>query len=188
MVLAMPLASRAIDQTKIDNMIFFLMQPEANPWGDGIVFSDSELYEGLETIFQQAVNDGNTDLETRAVWAMGETGIGIFDTSIISAYDVAPETVLYSLGKIPSEAGVELLISALDDDDMFVREAAVWGLGKVPYNYGLEDSQQTAIDALNLRLAVEDQEFITQMINAAIVYIQTGVVTNAAFEEDTDTN
>lgn len=183
-ILAMPLAARAIDQVTLDHMVFLLGQPEVNAWDNNNTFTDAELYEGLEMVFQMVVEDDDQILLAKVIWAMGETGIGIFDETLIGIYDGHETAVLAALGKIPSEAGVEFLIEALDDEDRFVREAAAWGLGNVPYDYGLDEAGELAIDALNARLEVEEEEFIIDMINAAIAFIDTGVATSVVYEDE----
>ncbi len=173
----------AITQDTLDKIVFLLGQPEGNPWDNSSTFSDTDLREGLELVYQMAVDDENVNLKNSVLWAMGETGIGTFDTIIIGEFENEPSIVCYALGKIPSEDGVHTLIEALDDEDHFVREAAAWGLGKLPYSYGLDDLQDVAMDALNARLEVEEEQFIIDTIEAALVFIETGVAISSAFEE-----
>lgn len=182
-ILLIPTSAWAISQDTLDHMVFLLSQFEGNPWDNSNTFNDTDLREGLELIYQTAIDDEDVNLKNRVLWAMGETGIGTFDTTIIGEFENEPTAVCYALGKIPSEDGFNILIEALDDEDVFVREAAAWGLGKLPYSYGLDDLQDVALDALNARLEVEEEEFILDTIEAAKVFIETGVAISSAFEE-----
>lgn len=181
-ILLTPTSAWAITQDTMDHMVFLLNQFEGNPWDNSNTFNDTDLREGLDLIYHMAVDDEDVSLKNRVLWAMGETGIGTFDAIIIGEFENEPTAVCYALGKIPSEDGFYILIEALDDEDCFVREAAAWGLGKLPYSYGLDDLQDVALDALDARLEVEEEDFILDTIEAALVFIETGVATSRAFE------
>jgi len=181
-LLLVPFAAKAIDQATIDLYVFFLQQPEFDSWGDG-TFDDQDLLEGLDIIYQQAVEDEDDIMVRRVIWAMGETGLVGFLPNITEALESEPTVACYALGKIASEDAVNELIGMLDHEDDQVRDAAVWGLGNMPYIDGMEESKEDAVDALNELLEVEEEDWIREDIEAAVVLIETGVITDESFEE-----
>ena len=68
-----------------------------------------------------------------------------FVPAIIEALDSEPTSACYALGKLSSEDGVYALIGMLDNEDMQVRDAAVWGLGSLPYVSGMETATMTLL-------------------------------------------
>jgi hypothetical protein len=186
-LLLLPIAARAVDQETIDRFIFLLQQPEGNPWGDG-TFDDAVLLEGLGAIYAQAVADEDDVMLRRVIWAMGETGLVDFVPSIVESLDPEPVVACYALGKIASEDGVNALIGMLDNEDMQVRDAAVWGLGNVPYQTDMEQAREDALAALNARIPLEEEAWVLEDINAAITFIETGIAVNESFAEPVDTN
>jgi hypothetical protein len=75
------------------------------------------------------------------------------------------------------------LIGASGHEDRFVREAAYWGLAKMNY-YQLEDEvKEKAVNALNARLEVEDEDWLVEKIQASITYIETGIVTDESLTD-----
>ena len=185
LMLLLPLTARAINQDTLDRFEFLLMQPEWDMWGDGL-FDDNSLIEGLGIIFTNAENEGDDAMVRRAVWAMGETGLVAFAPTIIGSLESEPVSACFALGKIPSTDGVYALIDMLDNDDMQVRDAAVWGLGNVPYNSGMSDERMDAIVALNERLLLEEEDWVLEDVEAAIVFIEAGVAINEAFMDSED--
>ncbi len=181
-ILCVPFAAKAIDQATVDQFIFLLQQPELNIWGDG-TFDDTTLQEGFTIIRQQAIDDENDILHRKVLWAMGETGLTVFVPDLVDSMEAESISVCYSLGKLPSEAGVYVLIDMLDDEDMYIREAAAYGLGSLPYTEAFEEAKDDAILALQAHLQIEDEEWVRETIDAAIVMIETGVATIEAFEE-----
>ncbi len=184
-LLLVPMAARSADQETIDRFIFLLQQPEWDMWDDG-VFDDATLQDGLSTIYDQAVADGNDILYRRVVWAMGVTGLLGFVPTVTDALNTEGVVACYALGKLSSEDSVTALIGMLDNDDMHVRDAAVWGLGNIEYTSGMEDAQTSAVDALNDRLAVEEEDWIRESIDSAVVLIETGIITDEMFMEPVD--
>jgi len=182
MLLSIPVVARAIDQDTLDRMTFLLQQFEYTAWDEGI-FDDTTLYEGLEQIYSDSKRDGNDILAAKALWAMGVTGIELFAPTLISAIDDEPIAVCYALGNLESTDGVDALIGKLDDEDMQIRDAAVVGLGNIPWTKDLDESKQDAIKALNARFAVEKEAWVKDDINAAIVFIETGVAISPTFAD-----
>jgi len=187
MLLLIPVAARAVDQETIDRFIFLLQQPEGNPWGDG-TFDDTMLLEGLGAIYTQAVADEDDVMLRRVVWAMGETGIVAFVPSIIESLEPEPVVACYALGKLASEDGVYALMGMLDNEDMQVRDAAVWGLGSLPYQTGMEQAREDALAALNARIPLEEETWVLEDISAAIMFIETGIAATEAFAEPIDSD
>jgi len=181
-LILLPFHARAIDQPTIEQMLFLLNQPEWNQWGEG-VFDDITLYEGLQAIYAQAVNEGDDALLQRAIWAMGETGLAVFVPTLVGALAIHPISACYALGKIPSEDSVDALIDMLDDDDEYVRDAAAWGLGNIKYNEPLKKAQERALNALKARAKVEPEEWVKETISGAIAMIETGIATSPAFQK-----
>jgi len=184
-LLLIPVVSRAVDQETMDRYIFLLQQPEWNFWGDG-VFNDNTLLEGLDQIYVQAVTDGDDILVRRVVWAMGETTLTGFTPSVIATLETEPVVACYALGKLSSVESVAALIVMLDDDDMQVRDAAVWGLGNITYGDGMEEIRDDAVDALNARLETEEEDWVREDIQAAVTLIETGLISSEIFMEPTD--
>ena len=181
-IFCIPFAAKAIDQATIDQLIFLLRQPEGNFWSDG-TFDDTTLYEGFTIIRQQAIDNEDDILHRKVLWAMGETGLAIFAPYLIESMEAEPIAVCYALGKIPSEAGVYVLIGVLEDEDMYIREAAAYSLGALPYTEAFEEAKEDAILALKSHLQIEEEEWVRETIDAAIVMIETGVATIEAYEE-----
>jgi hypothetical protein len=181
----LPMAARAVDQTTIDRMTFLLQQPEGNPWGQG-VFDDLTLYDGLLTIYAGAVNSGDTILLEKSIWAMGETHLAVFAPTLIGSLPDEPVASCMALGKIPSENGVDALIGMLDNDKAQIRDAAVWGLGNIPYDTTLSKAKDRALAALGTRLQKESESWVRDDINGAIALVTTGVSSNPAFQKPAD--
>ena len=180
--LVIPIAVKAVSQDTIDRFIFLLNQPEWNRWGEG-VFGDADLLDGLESIYYQAVSDNDSTLQRKVIWAMGETGIVQFAPTVASAMSTEPVSVCYALGKLPSEESVDSLIGILDNDDVQVRDAAVFGLGSMNYSSDLIPARDLAVQALNDRLSIEKESWVLDDIQAAITLIITGVITSETFLE-----
>ena len=176
-----PLAARAIDQGTIDRMISLLQHFEWNQWGDG-VFDDITLYDGLQAVYAKSVNEEDDILMRQVLWAIGETGLPFFAPTLIGSLQDEPISACMALGKMASVDGADALIGMLDNDDPQVRDAAAWGLGNVPYDSSMTEVRDRAISALNSRLQKETEDWVKETISGAIVYIQTGVATSAAFE------
>jgi HEAT repeat protein len=181
-LLLIPFAANAVSQETIDQYIFLLQQPEFDDWGDG-TFDDQDLLDGLDIIYQQAVQDEDDIMVRRVIYAMGETGLVGFIPDITEALETEPVVACYALGKIASDDSVYALIGMLDNEDMQVRDAAVWGLGNMPYTDSMEDAKDDAVEALDGRLDVEEEDWILEDIQAAVVLIETGVITDESFEE-----
>jgi len=181
-LLLVPIAANAVNQETIDQYIFLLQQPEFEDWNDG-TFDDQDLLEGLDIIYQQAVQDGDDIMVRRVIYAMGQTGLVGFVPNLTEALETEPTVACYALGKIASNDSVYALIGMLDNEDMQVRDAAVWGLGSMPYIDSMEDAKDDAVEALNGRLDVEEENWILEDIQAAVVLIETGVITDDSFEE-----
>jgi hypothetical protein len=81
---------------------------------------------------------------------------------------------------------VEALIGMLDDEDMQVRDAAIWGLGNMAWNTGMEEAKDDAISALNLQLDAEEEDWVRDDIRAAVTLIETGLVSSEMFEESSE--
>jgi HEAT repeat protein len=113
---------------------------------------------------------------------MGETGLASFIPILVDELENETMTACYSLGKISEDASVTALISMLENDDRYVREAAVWSLGNITYGADLEDSKADALEALNDRLELEEETWIVEMIEAAIILIETGLITDSVFD------
>ena len=180
-LISLSLAARAIDQSTIDNMIFLLDQPEWNQWGDG-VFDDVTLYDGFQAIYARSVNENDDSLMRKVLWAMGETGLPFFAPTLIGAIQDEPVSACMALGKLPTVDGVDAVIVMLDDDDPQVRDAAAWALGNMPYDAGMSDARDRAVSALNSRLLKEPEDWVKKTISGAVVYIQTGVAADSAFD------
>ena len=176
----------AVDQDTIDRMVFILHQHDWDYWSDQ-PFGD-DLIEGLEIIYDQAITDEDDQLRAKVIWAMGETGLVEFIPTIIEDLELDPTIACYALGKIPSEDGVYALFEMLDDEDMFVRDAAVWGLGNIPYTDSMEEVRNDVIATLYERLEDEEEDWIIENIDAAIVLLETGMVTDPAFDTDEATH
>ena len=180
-LLAIPSTAFAIDSQTLDNLVFLLAQPEPVDWSDG-TFDDATLIEGFEAIYEMSIEEGN-DGQTRSVlWAMGETGLASFIPILINEFENETMIACYALGKISEDASVTALISMLENEDRYVREAAVWSLGNITYGADLEESKTDALEALNDRLDLEEETWIAEMIDAAIILIETGVITDSAFD------
>jgi hypothetical protein len=179
------LPSWAVDRETIDNLTFILTQPGPIHWAD-MDIDDATLIEAFNEIYATSVDNGDDGLRAQVVWAMGETGIVDFVPTIIGVLEYDPSTACYALGKISSDDGAEALIGMLDNEDMFVREAAIWGLGKMPYLVSMDDSKANAVAALENRLESETEDWLKDLINAAITFIQTGVATDPAFDTSMD--
>ncbi len=180
-LIAIPSTALAIDSEKLDNLIFLLAQPEPVDWSDG-TFDDATLIEGFEAIYEMSIEEGN-DGQTRSVlWAMGETGLATFIPILLDELENETMIACYALGKISEDASVTALISMLENEDRYVREAAVWSLGNITYGADLEESKTDALEALNDRLDLEEETWIAEMIDAAIILIETGVITDSAFD------
>ncbi len=184
-ILMAAVSSNALDRETIDNLIFLLGQPEPVHWSE-MDIDDAILLEGFNEIYIMAVGDEDDMLRLSVIAAMGETGLVDFADVIIEELEVDPLTACYALGKIASEDGVTALMEYLDHEDMFIREASVWALGKVPYTSSMEEAKEDALVALNNRLEEEGEDWILELIDAAIIYLETGVVTNPAFESRVD--
>jgi HEAT repeat protein len=180
-VILIPFTARAIDQSTIDNLIFLLDQPEWNQWGDG-VFDDVTLYDGFQAIYARSVNENDEILMRKVLWAMGETGLPFFAPTLIGAIPDEPISACMALGKMPSVDGVDALIVMLDNDDPQVRDAVAWALGNMPYDSSMSDARDRAVSALNSRLLKETEDWVKKTISGAVVYIQTGVATDPAFD------
>lgn len=180
-LLAIPSTASAIGSETLDNLVFLLAQPEPVDWSD-CAFDDATLIEGFEAIYEMSIEEGN-DSRTRSVlWAMGETGLASFIPSLINEFENETMIACYALGKISEDASVAALISMLENEDRYVREASVWGLGNIIYGSDLEESKINALEALNDRLDLEEETWIVEMIEAAIILIETGLVTDSVFD------
>ncbi len=180
-LLAITSTAYAIGSETLDNLIFLLAQPEPADWSDG-TFDDAILIEGFEAIYEMSIEEGN-DSRTRSVlWAMGETGLASFIPTLINEFENETMIACYALGKISVDASVNALIPMLENEDRYVREASVWGLGNITYGADLDDAKADALEALNDRLDLEEETWIVEMIEAAIILIETGLITDSVFE------
>lgn len=179
--LLIPLAARAVDQGTIDNMTLLLMHFEWNQWDEGI-FDDVTLYDGFQAIYAKSVNENDDILTRQVLWAMGETHLPFFAPTLIGAIQDEPISACMALGKMPSIDGVDALLPMLDNDDPQVRDAVAWALGNMPYDAGMSDARDRAVSALNSRLPKETEDWVKKTISGAVVYIQTGVATDPAFD------
>jgi len=177
-----PSASKAATQSEIDNMTFLLRQYEWDQWDEG-VFTDNLLLDALPVIRQNAMNAGDDILRSKVIYAMGETGLAGFVPILIEELDFEPAIVCYALGKIPSSDSVGALITELEDEDMQVRDAAVWGLGNMVYTAEMETARDNALTALKSQRSREDESWVRDDIDAAITLIETGVIDSLIFAD-----
>lgn len=182
-VLLAAMSAWAVDRETIENLKFLLMQPGPIYWAD-MDIDDAVLIEGFTEIHAAAVIDDTEGLRAQVLWAMGETGFIDFVPILIDELETNQSTACYALGKISSDDGVEALIPMLDNEDMFVREAAIWALGSIPYTISMDESKELAKSSLETRLEAEEEDWLIDMINAAIVFIETGVAINPAFDSN----
>ena len=180
-IIMIPTAAFAVDQSTVDTMIFLIQQPDWDLW-DEQPFDDVTLIEGLDAVYEQSGEDGDTLLQSEAVYAMGETGLNVFAPTIIAHLEFDPVPSCYALGKLTSNDGVTALIEFLDDDDKFVREAAIVAIGSISYSSMIVDQSNTALSALHSRLSSETESWLSDKIESAITMINTGVATDPAFE------
>ncbi|HEX9745821.1 MAG TPA: HEAT repeat domain-containing protein [bacterium] len=183
-ILLVGVKAMAIDQDTVDQMKFFLSQPEPMNWAE-MQFPKGVLVEGLAEIHQSGIADGDEFMRDQSVWAMGETGYAEFVPTVIQYLDsdVNGAIACFALGKLWSAESVDALIGASGHEDRFVREAAYWGLAKMNY-YQLEDEvKEKAVNALNARLEVEDEDWLVEKIQASITYIETGIVTDESLTD-----
>ena len=180
-ILLTALPSSALDRETIDNLTLLLSQPGQIYWAD-IDIDDATLIEGFNEIHTTAVQNDDVAIRASVIYAMGETGFDVFVPAIIGELEYDPSTACYALGKIPSAEGVEALIPMLDQEDMFIREAAIWALGSIPYTSSMDESKEEAKSALTSHLESEDEAWLVDMTNAAIVFIESGVAIDPAFD------
>ncbi|MCX6645689.1 MAG: HEAT repeat domain-containing protein [bacterium] len=181
-IVAIPTAAFAIDSQTLDNLIFLLSQPEPVAWNDSS-FDDATLIEGFTTIYELSLDNDTPSQLHSVIWAMGETGLEAFVPILIGELENEPTLACYALGKISCDDSVDALIPMLENEDRFVREAAVWGLGNITYGENLEEAKSAALDKLNERLTAEDEAWIVDMIGAAIELIETGIITSPVFDQ-----
>lgn len=185
MVTFLASAAMAIDPATIDNMELLLQQPEWNEWGNG-AFDDTTLYDGLTAIYARSVNEGDSRLLRKVIWAMGETRLIFFVPMVIGVLPDEPEIACFALGKIPSEDAVDALIEMLDDSDKYTRDAAAWGLGNNPYPRDQSEVKSRVLAALRERLAEEREEWIRTTLAGAVEMVETGVSSAAAFSTESE--
>lgn len=176
----------AAEQDVIDQFVMLLNHPEGwDGWGEG-VFDDATLVDGLTSLYEDCI-EGGTDIPMEYIlFAMGETGLVEFLVPISNAIDAEPISACFALGRLPSTEAVQKLIEMLEHENRHVRDIAVYSLGKYPHYPLFEGLRDEVLQALNLRLDAEEEEWIREDIQAAIVYIETGVAINAAFEDEDD--
>ena len=184
-ILIASLPARAVDRETLENLTFLLSQPGQIHWSD-MEIDDATLIEGFNQIYTTAVQNGTDDIRASVIYAMGETGLVDFVPVIVGELENDPSTACYSLGKIPSDDGAQALIPILDNEDMFVREAAIWALGSIPYTESMDESKGLAKTALQNHLESETEAWLVDLTNAAIVFIETGVATDPAFDTSID--
>ena len=177
-----PTASKAATQSEIDNLTFLLRQYEWDQWDEG-VFNDNLLLDALPVIRQNAINAGDDILRSKVIYAMGETGLVGFVPILIEELDFEPAIVCYALGKISSSESVDALVTELGDEDMQVRDAAVWGLGNMVYTSEMETARDDALTALKSQRSREDESWVRDDIDAAITLIETGVIDSLIFAD-----
>jgi hypothetical protein len=175
------LPARAVDRTTIENLTLLLSQPGQIDWVN-MEIDDATLIEGLNEIYSTSVQNRNDSIRASVIYAMGERGLVDFVPVIVGELENDPSTACYALGKIPSDDGVQALIRVLDNDDMFARQAAIWALGSIPYTEAMAESKETAKTALQNHLETESEAWLIDFTNAAIVFIETGVATDPAFD------
>ncbi len=179
-----PYPADAAGRDVTDRFIGLLNLPEGwDGWSEG-VFDDATLVDGLTSIYEGSI-DGTIDVPMEYIlYAMGETGLVEFLEPINDAIDTEPISACFALGKIPSVDAVHKLEDMLGHENRHVRDIAAYSLGKYPHYELFDGLQYEVLDALNARLEVEKEEWIKDDIDAAIVYIKTGVAINAAFEDE----
>jgi len=175
-----PTASKAATQSEIENLTFLLRQFEWDQWDEG-VFNDNLLLDALPIIRQNAMDAGDDILRSKVIYAMGETGLVGFVPILIEELDFEPAIVCYALGKISSSDSVDALITGLEDEDMQVRDAAVWGLGNMVYTVEMETARDDALNALKSQLSREEESWVRDDIGAAITLIETGIIDSLIF-------
>ena len=184
-LIAIPSTAFALDSQTLDNLIFLLSQPEPIAWDDCSI-DDATLIEGFSTIYEMSLDNETPSQLHSVIWAMGETGLEEFIPILTGELENEPVLICYALGKISCEDSVNALIPMLDNEDRFVREAAVWGLGNITYDESLDDAKASALYALKSRLDEEVEPWIIEMIDAAITLIETGIITSPAFDNGVD--
>jgi hypothetical protein len=184
-ILIASLPARAGDRETIENLTFLLSQPGQINWAD-MEIDEATLIEGFNQIYATAVQNRTDDIRASVIYAMGETGFVDFVPVIVGELENDPSTASYALGKIPSVDGVQALIPILDNEDMFVREAAIWALGSIPYTESMDESKEQAKTALENHLETETEAWLVDFTDAAIVFIESGVATNPAFDTTLD--
>lgn len=197
LLLIAPIAAKAVEQETIDRMINYLSWIEGwDGWNQG-VFDDSTLIEGLSLIYDQTISvseglssagqtgeDEGYSLHQSVILAMGQTGLVEFTPTLMESLEDEPVYACMALKNMPSEDAINALIGMLEHENMHVRDMAVYGLGKFPYYSLFEEEKAAVLTALAERLDKEEEDWVLEDIDAAIVYIQTGEAINAAFADE----